>query len=372
MKLAVVLGTRPEIIKLSPLVNELKSRGIFSLRVIFTGQHRSMAEQAFTSFGVKPDEQLDLMTPDQTPTSFLGACLPRLEQSLKAFAPDYVLVQGDTSTALAGALAAFHLKIPVAHVEAGLRTGHMYSPFPEEMNRILISRMASLHFCHTEHARKNLTQEGIAENSFVVGNTVVDALLQISNKLECGEILPSSAVASLQLGGKSMVLVTGHRRENFDEPLQNLCGVLKALVSEVPDVDVVYPVHLNPKVQGTVHKLLGTEHRIHLIAPVDYPSFVYLMKKSSLIISDSGGVQEEAPSLGKKVLVTREHTERPEAGWAGCSEVFPLSEPEKLLTRARAVLAGQAAEAPSVNPYGDGTTSKQIADVFERLGSAAS
>jgi UDP-N-acetylglucosamine 2-epimerase (non-hydrolysing) len=363
--LAIILGTRPEIIKLAPVVRALRKSTMLRPEIIFTGQHQSMAEQAFSAFGITADHTFDLMRPDQTPNSFLGLLLPKLEQTLtgKPFAG--VLVQGDTTSALGGALSAFHCKIPLGHVEAGLRTGDVHSPFPEEMNRVLISRIAEQHFCHTEHARMNLQAEGVTENLHVTGNTVIDALRWVVEQLDSGSLHPQAEVAKLPLRGEMLLLVTGHRRENFDAPLLNLCRVLRRLAEELPALDIVYPVHLNPNVQQTVYRELGSQKGVHLIPPVDYPSFAFLMRKTSLIITDSGGIQEEAPSLGKRVLVTRRTTERPEAVELGCSEVFPLHEPDALFSRAQQLLSCPAAPL-TANPYGDGTAAKHITALLER------
>ena len=366
--LAIVLGTRPEIIKLAPIILALRENRHFAPRVIFSGQHDSMAEQVFSAFGFLPDTRLNLMRANQTPNSLLGLLLPALEQTLLEIPPSGVLVQGDTSTALGAAVCAFHLKIPVAHIEAGLRTGDPLSPFPEEMNRVLISRLASLHFCHTTTADSNLEREGISSGRYVVGNTVIDALLWIQDKLNRAAIALQPDVAALNLKAKKILLVTGHRRENFDLPIRNLCRTLIKLAAEIPDLEIVYPVHLNPNVQQTVHAELAKVGRIHLIPPVDYPSFVALMSASALIITDSGGVQEEAPTLGKRVLVTRTNTERPEAVELGCSEVFPLDKPDALFERAIKLLAQPAAEQKVMaNPYGDGTAAKKIISLLEQV-----
>ena len=365
-KLAIILGTRPEIIKLAPVIIAFKESKLFSPLVISSGQHQSMAEQAFNAFGIVPDIKLDLMRANQTPVSFLGLLLPALEKILTEHKPAGVAVQGDTTTALGGALSAFHLKLPIAHVEAGLRTHDIYSPFPEEMNRLLVSRMTALHFCATEISKANLVAEGVTSGLHVVGNTVVDALLWMEQRITEGAVIIPQEISELIGKSKKLVLVTGHRRENFDEPLTNLCRCLKKLSEDVPEAHIVYPVHLNPNVQSTVFSELGKCDRVHLIAPLDYPAIVSLMRAASLIITDSGGIQEEAPTFGKKVLVTRTHTERPEAVTAGCSEVFPLDRPDKLLSRATELLSQQSAALKVKNPYGDGTSAKQIKTIVEQ------
>jgi len=368
--IAVILGTRPEIIKLAPLILSLREDRRLNVKVISSGQHQSMAEQAFKIFGIQPDIDLGLMSPNQTPNSFLGSLMPELQRVLSDLKPAGVVVQGDTTTALGAALSAFHLRIPVAHVEAGLRTGDTTSPFPEEMNRVLIGSLASIHFCHTVWAQRNLEKEGHNNDSFVVGNTVIDALFWVLGKLDRNELEVSEEVKKLPLQNKRMILVTGHRRENFDQPLRNLCKTLDTVVQKHSDTAVVYPVHLNPNVQQVVQRELADHERVHLIAPVNYPTFVWLMRQSALIVSDSGGVQEEAPSLGKHVIVTRKNTERPEAVSSGYSEVANLNEPAHLLERIEAVLAGDAKRpAGGANPYGDGKTSERICAILsERWG----
>ncbi|MFN8390674.1 MAG: UDP-N-acetylglucosamine 2-epimerase (non-hydrolyzing) [Bdellovibrionota bacterium] len=364
--LAIVLGTRPEIIKLAPVILALRESKICQPIVIFSGQHQSMAEQAFAAFDLKPDVNLALMQVNQTPNSFLGALLPALENVLSGNRPNGIIVQGDTTTALGGAICGFHLKLPIFHVEAGLRTGNLHSPFPEEMNRVLISRLADLHFCHTERARQNLEGEGIRTGLHVVGNTVVDALMLIAQRLATGKLTVQPEVANLRLKSNRVLLVTGHRRENFEGPLKNLCRVLSRLAEEIPELEIIYPVHLNPNVHDTVHAELGKTERIHLIPPVNYPSFIALMTIASLIVTDSGGVQEEAPSLGKRVLVTRSTTERPEAIDVGCSEVFPLDEPDALFARAKELLQNSSQrQVPMSNPYGSGTAGIRIRELLE-------
>lgn len=359
--IAVVLGTRPEIIKLAPLVRKLRESKQFAVHVIASGQHSSMAEQAFGSFGLKPDLAFDLMKPNQSPNSFLASLLPQLEQAFERLKPAGVIVQGDTTTALGGALAAFHAEIPVIHVEAGLRTGNFRSPFPEEMNRVLISSLTNFHFCHSEEASANLANEGIRENVFVVGNTVVDALLHVLSEIESGRLAVSNQIRTLAEQYPSLILVTGHRRENFDAPLRNLCRALVKVTQERSSVGVIFPVHLNPNVQSVVQAELGTAPQIHLVPPLDYPSFVWLMKQSSLIVSDSGGVQEEAPSLGKHVFVTRSNTERPEAVAAGFAEVISLEQPQQLENRLRSYFVEKEKSAfATKNPFGDGTASDKI------------
>jgi UDP-N-acetylglucosamine 2-epimerase len=366
---AIVLGTRPEIIKLAPVLFALRSTGKIEPKIIFTGQHSSMAEQAFEVFEISPDIDLKVMSPNQTPNTVLGALLPKLEQTFKDLSPCGVIVQGDTTSALAGALASFHLKIPIAHVEAGLRTFDLHSPFPEEMNRSLISKLANIHFCPTIRAVENLNQEGIKENIWITGNTVVDALLYINTLLEENKVIISENLKSLCEKSREIILVTGHRRENFDRPLLNLCEALKQIALANDSVEIVYPVHLNPNVQGPVHKTLAGISRIHLLNPLSYPELIYLLKHCTLVISDSGGIQEEAPSFNKRILVTRNHTERPEAIEANFATLVSLDDPSELKTTALNELNISKNKACSrqftfktkANPFGDGNAAKQIA-----------
>lgn len=327
-----------------------------------------MAEQAFRIFQLQPDINLALMKKDQTPNSFLGELLLALEKVFRENSFAAVLVQGDTTSALGGAIAAFHSGIPIGHVEAGLRTYSLQSPFPEEMNRTAISVVASYHFAPTACAVSNLAKEGHEKSVFLVGNSIVDALLWVNQRLERDVKLVDDKARQIAASGRKLVLVTGHRRENFDSPLVNLCQVIRKLVERMKDIEVIYPVHLNPHVQGPVHQQLKGIDRVHLIEPVDYPTTLYLMKHAALIISDSGGIQEEAPSFKKFVLVTRTTTERPEAIEAGFARLAPLDRPEELLQLAQEELTRQTPrEFPQANPFGDGTTAKQIQEHLERL-----
>ncbi len=365
-RVGIVLGTRPEIIKFAPVIRALQSSTTLAPLVIFTGQHREMGKQAFLPFGITPDIDLALMEDGQTPNSFLGKLLPALEKIFAIEALSGVLVQGDTTTALGGALAAFHSRIPIGHVEAGLRTNRLDSPFPEEMNRSVISKIADIHFAPTERNREALEKEGVTKGVEVVGNTVVDALFWITSLLDEGRLHPESSVKTLGLQKKRFVFVTGHRRENFDQPLKNLCLVLLQLRDQISDLEVLYPVHLNPNVFSVVTKMLSNQPRIHLVSPLDYPSTVYAMRYASLIISDSGGIQEEAPSLGTHVLVTRNTTERREALDAGCATLCPLENSEKFFAVAKQRLDSLPLKKESlVNPFGDGQTSKRIVSLLE-------
>ncbi len=364
-KVFLILGTRPEVIKFAPLYYALKASGKFSPFIIASGQHRELAMQAFASFGLSPYKNLGLMRDNQTPNGLLGTLLTSLEPLLISEKPDCVLVQGDTTSALGGALSAFHLKIPVGHVEAGLRTYDFYSPFPEEMNRSAISKLASFHFCPTDIAAKNLRQEGLTERVFMVGNTVVDAVLDMSNRLASGQAQVEPGILKLSNAAKRLVLVTGHRRENFDKPLKVLCQTIEALVREEREVEVIFPVHLNPNIYGPVHEILQGKERIHLVEPVDYPTLIHLIQESDLIISDSGGIQEEAPSFHTPVIVTRKTTERPEGLTAGTSFLGALEDSDGLLSLARKLLSTHVKQLATVaNPYGDGTASKKITEIL--------
>ncbi|MCB0325393.1 MAG: UDP-N-acetylglucosamine 2-epimerase (non-hydrolyzing) [Bdellovibrionales bacterium] len=364
--LALVMGTRPEIIKLAPLALALRASSVLSPFIIATGQHRSMAEQAFRVFDLVPDLNLDLMLEAQTPSSFLSLLLSRLEPVLSETSPVGVVVQGDTTTTLGGAIAAFHLQLPVIHVEAGLRTHRLDSPFPEEMNRSVVSKIAAIHFTPTEQASKNLQREGIVNDVYMVGNTVVDAVLTVRDKIEHGILGVDPAISRVVEHASKLVLVTGHRRENFSRPLESLCRTILRLRDAVPDLQILYPVHLNPAVSGPVRLLLDHQERIHLTDPVDYPTLVYLLTRSRLVISDSGGIQEEAPSLGTTVLVTRETTERPEAIATGSAILCPLSNPERLFSEAQKVLShGRPKSNANSNPFGAGDAARKIVQVLE-------
>lgn len=368
MKFAIVAGTRPEIIKLAPVYEALRRCG--EVLFIATGQHDEMAHQALRVFGIRPDVDLKLMRARQTPLAFFGSALSQLEAVLSSKRPDWVIVQGDTMSTLAGALAGHYQRVAVAHVEAGLRSYNRQHPFPEETNRILVSDVSNIHFCPTAQAKANLAAEGITQNVHVVGNTIVDALSRVSAGLDDGSISVApplqTLIETLKINGvtakKKLVLVTGHRRESFSGALHNLCQALLLSVRRATDVEVVFPVHLNPTVQEQVRSVLQSQARIHLMPPLDYPSTVYLMKCAALIVTDSGGIQEEAPSLGVPVLVTRKVTERQEGLDAGLAELMDLSSAEAAadilvdrLSRPRRTGPG------SHNPYGDGNASERIA-----------
>ncbi len=355
-----VFGTRPEAIKMAPVVAELNRRAdVFDARVCVTAQHREMLDQVLEFFDIRPDADLNIMRESQTLGQITSDVLGGLDPILEEMAPDLVLVHGDTTTTMAAALAAFYRRIAVGHVEAGLRTNDMYYPFPEEMNRVLADAISTLHFAPTGTSLANLLAAGVARDSvFVTGNTVIDALIAVASDSR----LPDSPVP----GGGRLILVTAHRRENFGEPLANACRALREIVDAYDDVRIVYPVHLNPNVQRVAHEVLGGHDRIHLLEPVPYPVLVRLMKDAYVVVTDSGGIQEEAPSLGKPVLVLRNETERPEAVDAGTVRIVGTDtanvrrEIERLLTDATAY----ETMAEAANPYGDGQAARRTADAI--------
>ncbi len=318
VKVVTVIGTRPEAIKLAPVVLEMQRRPKrFQSVVCSTGQHREMLDQALQIFDIRPDHELKIMSPGQSLASVTARAVQGIDEVLEQEQPDFVLVQGDTTSALCGALAGHYRHVAVGHVEAGLRTGNKYAPFPEEMNRRLIGRLADLHFAPTEFARETLLGEAISEDQVLLtGNTVIDALLWVRDRVAGRESVVQGDWVNA-IGDSPMVLVTGHRRESFGEGFENICRAIRHVADAFPDVHFVYPVHLNPRVQDPVNRLLGGHSRIHLIPPMGYEPFVWLMNRATVILTDSGGVQEEAPSLGKPVLVMRETTERPEGVEAG-------------------------------------------------------
>jgi len=363
MKIALIFGTRPEAIKLCPLVLELKKHPQFEVRVCVTAQHRRMLDQVLEVFGVTPDADLDLMAPNQTLPELTARAITAVSAWLRSNRPDLVIVQGDTTTTFCAALAAYYEKIPVAHVEAGLRTGDRYAPFPEEINRRLTTHLADLHFAPTAAARDHLLREGVpAEKIHVTGNTVIDALLWVRDKVrrQTPE-LPAGLAEALE--GKRLILVTGHRRESFGAPFEAICQAIADIVAAFPDVVVVYPVHLNPNVQEPVRRILGGLDRVHLLEPLAYAPFVWLMDQSCLILTDSGGVQEEAPSLGKPVLVMRDTTERPEGLAAGCALLAGVFRDGifNVVTRLLTDASLYARMSQARNPYGDGLACTQIA-----------
>jgi len=362
-KLLFIFGTRPEAIKMAPVIKEFQKDSLFDVKVCVTAQHRQMLDQVLELFEIKPDFDLDLMKPNQDLYDITSNVLLSLRDIYKSYKPDLVFVHGDTTTTLGAILASFYQKIPVAHIEAGLRTHDIYSPFPEEINRQLSSRLATYHFAPTQNSKKNLLKEGVEEtNIFVTGNTVIDALLDVSKHVQQKEI----KIDGYKITNRKIILVTGHRRENFGEGFLNICKALKEIALEHHDIDIVYPVHLNPNVQKPVFELLSDISNIYLIKPLDYEPFVYLMSNSYIILTDSGGIQEEAPSLGKPVLVMRDTTERPEAVEAGTVKLVGtntqtiIKEVEKLLDDKNEYEKMSKAH----NPYGDGKASERIIEVI--------
>ena len=362
-----VMGTRPEAIKLVPVVLELQRRSDeFHSVVCVTGQHREMLDQVLEAFEVTADHDLNLMAPNQT----LGLITSRATEGLdKVFAevkPDICLVQGDTTTAFCGGLIGHYHRVAVGHVEAGLRTGNKFSPFPEEMNRLLLGRLADLHFPPTQHAYEALIREGVDPKTVAVtGNTVIDSLYLTRDRVTANTPEDAKPIETL-LGDKRTVLVTGHRRESHGQGFENICLAIRKVADAHEDIQFIYPVHLNPNVQGPVNRLLGEHPRIHLIAPLSYDPFVWLMNRSEIVLTDSGGVQEEAPSFGKPVLVMRDTTERPEGVAAGNAKLVG-TDPAKIESELNELLTNPEAYramASVANPYGDGTASKKIADLL--------
>ena len=360
-KVLAVFGTRPEAIKMAPVVKELQRHPAdFICRVCVTGQHRQMLDQVLTLFQIEPDHDLNIMEERQSPSQVLANVLTQIESVLSAEWPDWVLVQGDTTTAMAVSLAAYHRRIKIGHVEAGLRTWDKFRPFPEEINRRIIDAVTDLHFAPTVAARQNLVKEGLEPQTILItGNTVIDALLEVKTQPFDVQNSPLRGIPF----DKRILLVTAHRRENFGQPLEGICRALLKIAHGYADaVHTVYPVHLNPNVQGIVRPLLDGVRTITLLPPIDYQSFVQLMSRSYLILTDSGGVQEEAPSLGVPVLVLRELTERPEVVEAGAAIVVGTNTEDIVRETTRLLDDGQAHQrmARSVNPYGDGHASVRI------------
>ena len=372
LKTLTVFGTRPEAIKMALLVKQLSADPRFDAALCVTAQHRQMLDQVLDLFSLTPDYDLDLMKQGQNLAELTGNILSNMMGVLEQARPDLVLVHGDTTTCFATTLAAYYAKVPVAHVEAGLRTGNIYSPWPEEANRKLTGALAALHFAPTEKARQNLLAEGVrAERIFVTGNTVVDSLLHVANELNQSEDRRRALEAQFSAlsPGRRMILITGHRRESFGAGFERICQALVRIAGAHPDVDLVYPVHLNPNVAEPVRRLCSGYPNIHLIEPLDYLPFVYLMQRCTIVLTDSGGIQEEAPSLGKPVLVMRETTERPEAVEAGT--VTLVGTDIDLIARSVDTLlndpAAYAAMSFAHNPYGDGHSVGRIVDLIHRF-----
>jgi UDP-N-acetylglucosamine 2-epimerase (non-hydrolysing) len=366
-RIIAVLGTRPEAIKLALVIHELRRRSQeFETAVVHTGQHRTMLDHALQYFKIKPDFDLDVMRPNQTLNSLTARVLDTVENACHRFEPNMVLIQGDTTTAFASALAAYYCKIPVGHIEAGLRSHDIYNPFPEEANRRLASVMTEIHFAPTALSRDNLLAEGVPNEKIVVtGNTVIDTLRALSALPHSWENTP---LAGIPEDNSRLVLVTSHRRESLGADQENMCLALKDLVQQHPDIRVVYPVHLNPNVRSTVNSLLQNTDRIHLTEPLDYITFVSLLRRCFLVLTDSGGIQEEAPTFGKPVLVLRKLTERPEAAQFGMAKIIGMSrdgivrETSHLLNDTDAYLD----MSEGANPYGDGHSSERIVEACAR------
>lgn len=367
-RIAVFLGTRPEGIKLAPVIAGLRADPSIETIVVSTGQHNEMLKQVVQIFGIRVDQDLEVMRPDQTLASLTSRLITRIDEALDAARPAMALVQGDTTTVLAAALACYYRGVPVGHVEAGLRTGDLNSPFPEEANRLLASRLAALHFAPTALAQENLLAEGVRPDRIVVtGNTVIDALfMELARQADAEVAHEIDRQLAPELGAvwseAPFVLITGHRRENFGDGFVGICEGIRVLAERFPDVRFVYPVHLNPNVRGPVMDRLGSLANVHLLEPVDYPSFVRLMQKCRLVLTDSGGVQEEAPSLGKPVLVMRNTTERPEGVDAGTARLVgtDASTIVDAVTQLLSDDAAYAAMANAQNPYGDGHATERI------------
>ena len=363
IKVMTVFGTRPEAIKMAPLVHELERHDEIQSIVCVTAQHRQMLDQVLDIFKIKPDYDLNIMKQRQTLTTITTGALEGLDNVIKEAKPDIVLVHGDTTTSFVGALAAFYNKVPVGHVEAGLRTFDKYSPFPEEMNRNLTGRIAEMHFAPTKSNKQNLLRENIPEKDiFITGNTVIDAMkTTVKDDFKFGDGLEKA-----DFSGRRVILVTAHRRENLGQPLRNICNALKRIANDFPDVQIVYPVHLNPAVREVANEILGNNPSVLLIDPVDVNELHNAMHRSYMIMTDSGGLQEEAPSLGKPVLVLRNETERPEAIEAGTVKLAGIDE-DVIYNMAHTLLTDKEEYnkmANAVNPYGDGKASERIADAI--------
>jgi len=369
IKVLSIFGTRPEAIKMAPVVKALESDPRFESIVCLTGQHREMLDQMVKLFDLTTHYDLEVMSHNQTLAGLTAKVISRLDKIMLEVKPDWVLVQGDTTTCFAAGLVAFYHKVKIGHVEAGLRTGDLQAPFPEEANRSLVGRIADLHFAPTDLSKQNLIQENISENIIsVTGNTVIDALMWMSDKVAWQDKWSEFFQKSEQLinSNKNYVMVTGHRRENFGDGFLNICQALKELAVKYPAWHFIYPVHLNPNVQKPVYELLQGLVNIHLIRPLDYEPFIFLMKHSKIVLTDSGGVQEEAPSLGKPVLVMRDKTERPEGVDSGTAKLVGTDKDN--IVKNVSKLIDSPAEynkmANSVNPYGDGKAAKRIVDLL--------
>lgn len=370
MRILTVFGTRPEAIKMAPVVKALSRNSFFDSRVCITAQHREMLDQVLSLFEIEPDYDLNIMKPGQSLTDITVHVLKGLERVFSKWRPDIVLVHGDTTTTFATSLAAYYQQIHVGHVEAGLRTGNIYSPWPEEANRKLTGSLTAVHFSPTETAKNNLLKENVPkEKVFITGNTIIDALFDVVKHIEATPSLEDDIKNYLpELDPHNrIILVTGHRRENFGQGFEDICTAIAQIATMFDDVEIIYPVHLNPNVQEPVKRILGDLKRVHLVEPLDYLPFVYLMKQSYIILTDSGGIQEEAPSLGKPVLVMRETTERPEAVEAGTVKLVGTNI-EKIINEVDLLLSSKSEYlkmSSSHNPYGDGQASAKIAALLK-------
>ena len=373
MKTLTVFGTRPEAIKLAPVLKELQKFSEIESRVCVTAQHREMLDQVLKIFEIVPDYDLNLMRPNQSLYQLTADALIALEAVMRTERPDVVITQGDTTTTFVASLSAYYAQIPVARVEAGLRTHNKYSPFPEEINRLLADHLADVHFAPTARAKENLLREGIpSEKIFVTGNTVIDALQQIWARVKDRDPreqlpIPKEIFSQIEHKGKKLILVTGHRRESFGPEFESICLGLKKIAQSYPDVVLIYPVHLNPNVRAPVQKILQDQERIFLIEPLDYEQFVWLMGRAYLILTDSGGIQEEAPALGVPVLVMRKVTERPEAIEAGTAKLVGTDSENIFREAARLLEDRDAYEqmARAVNPFGDGHAAARIVKILQ-------
>lgn len=368
IKILTVFGTRPEGIKMAPIIKTMeKSEGIENI-ICITAQHREMLDQVLNIFNIEPDYDLNIFKPGQTLTEITNRALEGLEKVIIETKPDVLLVQGDTTTVFAGALAAFYQKVKVGHVEAGLRSGNLYSPYPEEANRRLTGVLTNFHFAPTENNRQNLLREGYPDDRiFITGNTVIDALNYVVKE---NYEFKYSSLNNIDYKNKRVILLTSHRRENIGKPMENIFSAVKDIVNKYPDVELVFPIHLNPKVRDIAYRIFDNQERVHIIDPLDYEPFTNLMARSYLVITDSGGLQEEAPSLGKPVLVVREETERPEGIEAGTAKLVGTQYDN--IYRELDILLSNEEEyykmANAVNPYGDGKASERIVDIILKHG----
>lgn len=369
-RILTIIGTRPEVIKLAPVVREIeRDSAHFESIVCITAQHRGMLDQALEPFDLRVDHDLDIMRPGQTLAEVTARAVVGLDQIIRGTRPDFVLVQGDTTTAFAGALAAYYQRVRVGHVEAGLRTGQKFAPYPEEVNRLMIARLADVHFAPTERARLALLAEGVPESAVrMTGNTVIDSLLWMREQVR--RVQPELPVGLVEaMRGHTIVLVTGHRRESFGDGFENICVAIREVADRVPDSMFVYPVHLNPNVREPVVRILGGHKRIRLVEPLSYAPFVWLMDRATVVLTDSGGVQEEAPSMGKPVLVMRDATERPEGVAAGNARLVGANT-EQIVAGLMSLLHSETertAMSSVANPYGDGHSAERIVAALREM-----